>query len=934
MRRPPDAETALAPHEGRITAEPATTEAADSSVTVPDCRVQSSAATPARQVQRLTADQQAGLDVARDLARAGVPIFLAEPNRQQPGKFHLPPRWQHTTPDPTVLDRWQPGMAVCAVMGTAVDGLDIDPRHGGDATADGLREAGMWPRSYGRAATPSGGSHDLIAPLRAGSRDAVRPGMDVKGGRPGAVEDAGRGFLFIDPTVGLDKTTREPRAYRWEVTPNLDALADDDDDTGDELAHMVREALAGAVRQRRSEQADTAGDAPAYDDLDPAMRASVDRYVDRALASIAAELRAMQAWPEGHSDTNGRGWEKGTSDAFRAAARLARARWNALTLAEARAACLDAAPTSSTWTRRDVETKWEQQSHRGEPRPWPTALDDDTDDIVFMSGSTDHDAVEKQDTEADSSWRLDEANLTDRVARDVLAGRFCWSAGLGWMRWDGRRWASAPEAAVIEAVRRYFIGLHSRAARRGASVETLKLLSGLLWRNRIANVVSLARGTATVLADAASFDAHPDLLNVGNGVVDLDTGELLPHDPALRLTRLTPVDYDPAAEHPDWTAAGAAVPPEVLDCLQVRLGQATSGHMTPDDVLLVLQGGGQNAKSTLTGAVQAALGEHAVLVSDRVLLASPDAHPTELMELRGARFALIEETPEARRLSVARLKKTVGTPLITARHIRQDSVTFPATHTLVLTSNYRPQIEETDHGTWRRLALVVFPFTFRAPGEPIRSDNDRPGDPGLRSRLLGGAAQQRAVLRWLVDGARRWYAADRVLPPLPARVATDTLAWRTEADHVLGYITERLVLTPDSHVMSTDLLSDFNGWVESRGLRPWGDQTLSERFGSHGHVGSAGVQKRRMSNATGLSRPMPYATHAPARAMAWVGVRFRTDSDDAADARTALQATPSTPLAGVAGVSGLPAYGVSHTTYPSTPATPASEVEEADCAPF
>ena len=130
-----------------------------------------------------------------------------------------------------------------------------------------------------------------------------------------------------------------------------------------------------------------------------------------------------------------------------------------------------------------------------------------------------------------------------------------------------------------------------------------------------------------------------------------------------------------------------------------------------------------------------ALGNHAVLVSDRVLLASPDAHPTELVDLRGARLALIEETPEARRLNVTRLKKVVGTPEITARRIRQDSVTFPTSHSLVVTTNYRPRIEETDHGTWRRLALVRFPYTYRKPDEQLQSDLDRRVDPGLRERV-------------------------------------------------------------------------------------------------------------------------------------------------------------------------------------------------------
>lgn len=167
---------------------------------------------------------RAALDIAVDLARAGVPIFLAAPappDDPEGREFLLPRKWERTEANPSVVHRWRPGMALCAVMGVRCDGLDVDPRHGGDETEAGMRAAGIWPRSYGRATTPSGGTHDLIAPLGVGSRDGVRPGLDVKGGMP---DGSGRGFLYIAPTVRVSKVTRELRPYVWTTPPDLDGL--------------------------------------------------------------------------------------------------------------------------------------------------------------------------------------------------------------------------------------------------------------------------------------------------------------------------------------------------------------------------------------------------------------------------------------------------------------------------------------------------------------------------------------------------------------------------------------------------------------------------------------------------------------------------------------------------------------------------------------
>lgn len=486
---------------------------------------------------------------------------------------------------------------------------------------------------------------------------------------------------------------------------------------------------------------------------------------------------------------------------------------------------------------------------------------------------------------------LTDAMLAEDVASEVFADRICWSGGLGWMRWDGRRWRATEHAAIVEAVRLHFRDMFLREVADKADRARVQALSGLLSRGRITAITELAKGLA--LVEAGDFDQHSDYLNTPTGVVDLTTGKLLDHAPEYLMTKMTAVGYESEASHGDWERALEALPSFERGYAQVRLGQGITGHMPPDDVLMNFQGGGANGKTTITGTVSKVLGDYSVLVSDRVLLADPSAHPTELMELRGARFALIEETPEARRLSVARLKKVVGTPQIEARRIRQDSVTFDATHSLFLSTNYRPIVDETDHGTWRRLLLLRFPYRFVKPGTPLTGPNDRHGDPTLRERLLADEAAQRAALRWLVDGARRWYDAGRVMPPTPPAVAEATRAWRTESDLILAYFDDRLVASHADHVMTTELLRDFNDWLAARGHRAWSDKTFVARFGEHDELAQYHIEKRQIAESEHLSLPPRPPSHfhgvteppVPQRYMAWLGVAFR----DGARHRPALR---------------------------------------------
>lgn len=483
----------------------------------------------------------------------------------------------------------------------------------------------------------------------------------------------------------------------------------------------------------------------------------------------------------------------------------------------------------------------------------------------------------------DNVSELTDALLAERFTDETLDGRYCWASGLGWMRWDGKRWVCVPDEAVKEQCRLWVKAKTQEAARAAGTMDNLgdNLRRANAWfriqaKSRIEAIVSLSRGI--VLHSGSEFDAHPDLLNAANGIVDLRSGDLLPHNPSYLFTKLADTDYIPGSRHDDWAKALEAIPTEVRNWYLSRLGQAVTGHATPDDVMIVQQGVGANGKSTIMTAAQAAIGDYYHVVSHRALLADASTHPTELMEFRGARLSVLEETPEEGRLSVTRLKMLVGTPKITARKIHQDGVTFDVSHSLFINTNYRPLVDQTDHGTWRRLALLVFPYRFVKPGK-VTGDNDRAGDPALRERLRTGRQQKEAVLASLVGYAVMWYANGRVMPELPDKVEDDTQAWRKESDLVLSYIDERLEFGKDKHIITTDLLADFNEWLSGKSMRPWGEKTFTQRFGDHEEVTAHRIERKKTRRVAGLSRTSSSSSSAGDQYRAWFGLSFQDERE-------------------------------------------------------
>jgi hypothetical protein len=194
----------------------------------------------------LTEGQRKGLAIARAMVEAGIPVFVAARNHGTGHEFLLPKAWQQTRPNPEVIDRWRPGMALCAVTGVINDVLDTDPRNNGEASRQEIIQAGMWPRVYGVASTPGGGFHEYIHRTKV-AKAVLAPGVDLQAGEDNG---EGRGFVYLPPTERLAKGG--PRdgqmvEYTWTEPLDVDYLTDwtdEGDGTTEHLTWMVQNARA------------------------------------------------------------------------------------------------------------------------------------------------------------------------------------------------------------------------------------------------------------------------------------------------------------------------------------------------------------------------------------------------------------------------------------------------------------------------------------------------------------------------------------------------------------------------------------------------------------------------------------------------------------------------------------------------------------------
>ena len=447
---------------------------------------------------------------------------------------------------------------------------------------------------------------------------------------------------------------------------------------------------------------------------------------------------------------------------------------------------------------------------------------------------------------------------------------FCWNKSRGWLRYTEGFWDSRSDEHLLEYLRSFLrdFWLSSKANDLGVGVSTE--IKNLLSASKLRNYELLLRGKLEVLEK--EFNREQDLLNVKNGVVDLRTGQLKPHDPMDYFTKICTVGYFPDARHDDFEKALLAIPDYAREYVKVFLGQACTGRVAHEDYILLFLGGGRNGKSTIVHLPRIVLGDFAVQVSERILSSRDGDHTTDLTDLYGRRLAILEEYPNSG-VNSKRLKDISGTAQISARRMRENNFTWTPTHSFLVTSNFEPQVNASDDGTWRRLVKLDFPYRYVS--NPLL-DNERPVELGLRDRLHQGlTGQHEAVLAWLVQGAMKWYSNGKRLESIPREMQESIKEWRQGQDRIGTFLDENLEVSPASYVAFDDLYNLYKVTnsedIGTVGVKEFAISTRSSEFFQSHRLKSV----RKRTATLSISRPACELPPLPVQATVIVGVAIK-----------------------------------------------------------
>ena len=234
---------------------------------------------------------------------------------------------------------------------------------------------------------------------------------------------------------------------------------------------------------------------------------------------------------------------------------------------------------------------------------------------------------------------------------------------------------------------------------------------------------------------------QPGLLNLKNGILDPQTGELDRHSYEQYMTTQIPVEWDRQAECPEFDGFLETV---LQDQDSITLLWQMFGYaLTPDtrfQKAFILYGEGSNGKSVCTEVLEALLGPNCSAIGLNQL-----KHPYDLAELLNKTANLTTEINVKEFVDDEIFKKLISGDPIQAQRKYKDPFKFRSMAKFIITANKLPNTHDRSHAFFRRVIIICF--------DVIIPDENQ--DKNLAKRIIQNELP--GILRRSIDGLKKLY---------------------------------------------------------------------------------------------------------------------------------------------------------------------------------
>jgi putative DNA primase/helicase len=401
--------------------------------------------------------------------------------------------------------------------------------------------------------------------------------------------------------------------------------------------------------------------------------------------------------------------------------------------------------------------------------------------------------------------------------RDWYSHKLLYVHGIGWHHWAGTHWVEDEDGKVRRRVIAALKKLRHEAVdmrKKEDGEALLKDVKTCETNGGVTGILDLARHMHPMTVSVKNVNTNPYLFNALNGTLNLETGELQPHNPRDMITKCAGTIIDPDATDALWDDFLEQVLPEedIRSYLQRVFGVALLGVVREHN-LPILTGTGGNGKGVCYAAVLAAFGDYGITVDPQLIMQTKhERHATFLADLHGARLVVTSETNQDAVIAASTVKRLTGGDKIRANRMRENTFEFAPSHSLIYITNHKPKVSADDKAMWRRLSVIPFDVKVADP------------DTRLPEKLNGVLP---AVLAWVYQG---WLDYQEQGLNAPAAVLDCTETYRAESDPCGLFLSEVTVSNQYASVQATKLYQEWQSWAAKQGHPPMTQTDFGRRM--------------------------------------------------------------------------------------------------------
>ncbi|MED3602908.1 phage/plasmid primase, P4 family [Bacillus subtilis] len=341
-----------------------------------------------------------------------------------------------------------------------------------------------------------------------------------------------------------------------------------------------------------------------------------------------------------------------------------------------------------------------------------------------------------------------------------------------------------------------------------SEVELGKVIRTLMHEGRLYswNSKSEAEAVRALLRDSNTVEemnTMRNFINLKNGMLSLETFELLPHHPNYLSTVQLPIEYDHSATAPSFMQFIKEISlddEELILVLQEIMGYLLSAE-TKAEKAFFFYGGGANGKSVLASIITQLVGVENVS-------SIPLSEFSQQFGLEGLINKTVNIAAEnemgGKALKTENFKAIVSGDTITINIKYRPAISYKPHCKLVFVVNALPDSMDVTNGYFRKLMIVPFRRKFERKEQNVN----------LLQELL---IELPGILNWAIEGLRRLRKNNYVFSRCTA-IEECHQSYHAEQNPVKEFFLEHIVLKEGVRTRQSEFHEKYLQWLNLQGI--------------------------------------------------------------------------------------------------------------------